>query len=111
MIRGSVRLRELPRNIMTTPRTQRRFSFSEWLRQGLTAGTVLTIATIAAGFIASEARHNAESQELERRLAKIEQTYIPRAEHDSTNTFWRDVVDEINRRLDRIETSLEQRQR
>ena len=96
---------------MVTPSNSRpRFSLIEWLRQGFTAGTVITVLTIAGGFVASEARHDAESQEIERRLTKLETTYIPRAERDSTESLWRTLLEDINRRLDRIESTLETRQ-
>lgn len=87
-------------------RSQRRSSLTEWLKQGFTASTLITILTVAGGFVATEARRDAQQQEVERRLAKLESTYVPRAEQESKDAFLRDVLRQINDTLDHIESVL-----
>jgi hypothetical protein len=82
---------------------------AEWLKTGLTPSTVITLLMLAGGFIATNVRNDAQIQEIVRRLTRIEQNYVPRAEHDSKDSLSRSVVDEINRRLDRMESVLETR--
>lgn len=77
-----------------------------WLKSGFNAGTLITVATIAAGFATTHGRDEQRMNDLERRIAAFETNGVRRGEMDVRDKSIVEVLQSIDTRLSTIERVL-----
>lgn len=81
----------------------------DWLKQLLSPGTVLTLATI---IVTAAIQHGAQEERMsamDKRLTTIETRYVPREEHASRDEWLKDELREIRREIGVIQEALLER--
>lgn len=77
-----------------------------WIRNGLNAGTVITLVTITFGLVAAHGHDRERMDDLERRIGVAEAGGVRRAEMDARDKSMTEVLQSIDARLATIERAL-----